>query len=433
MNKSTYIFDTILLQSERLSSDVELKNNVTDLDIFESMDKPYLTGALTVIDNAFLYENGGIIGGEKITVTIRSLQDERIVRPITKTFYIDRVLAKDKVNDNVQVLVMHLVEDVYYKSALINVNRFYKGKTSEIIGKLCSNFLEKEVEVDSNERENYKLIVPNMTPLEAMEWIGQRSQTTEGFPFYLFSTLVKDKLFFKDLEALLNQPTINKEPFTYHSSAGQSSTEVQRRRNIKSYRFEKTDNLLEKIQAGVVGADYQYIDTGSDKLNDFHFDVKKNVFDLLKNKNMINDINYSSKYEYQGKSFNEHKSKMISQIGGSYAYRETETDDYDISIGECRSLADYKSNINVLALDNFLKSNPITFTVDGHDFIDGTKHSTIGTNLRLEFTGTQPENRKHPLDKRISGNYLVYHARHAFAKEGYYVTMTGVKLNGMEK
>ena len=52
-----YTFESILLQSERLDRDIEMVNNVTDLEIYESLDKPFLTGRLAILDNDYLYED----------------------------------------------------------------------------------------------------------------------------------------------------------------------------------------------------------------------------------------------------------------------------------------------------------------------------------------------------------------------------------------
>ena len=91
---SSYILVSVLLQSERLSEDVELRENVTDVDIFEHMDKPYLTAQVLFIDNEYILEQIDILGAERISITVHSMQEETV--PITKNFYISKVLNTEK-------------------------------------------------------------------------------------------------------------------------------------------------------------------------------------------------------------------------------------------------------------------------------------------------------------------------------------------------
>lgn len=432
-----YTFESILLQSERLDKDIEMVNNVTDLEIYESLDKPFLTGRLAILDNDYLYEDASIIGGERITVEIKSTKkkgrdEQDTLKVIKKTFYVDKVLSNRKVQDNAQVIIIDLVEDLYFQSSLMNINRYYSGKLHEIIKKIAGEFLDKEVDCANNDRELYKLIVPNMTPIQAMRWLADRSMSVTGYPYYLFSTLVKDKLFLKDMKTVLEQPPINPEAFTNNSLNISQSGEVPQKREIKSYKIEPSDDLLFLIQKGLVGANYQYIDTADEKLTEFEYDIRFDSIDKLKNEGLLNEPNFSSKYEYKGKSFNSHRSRLISQIGGTYAYREDDNNDYDLSLGESRNQAKYLDNVSVRAFDNLLKKNPLTFVVPGIDFIDGDKHSTIGNNLELVITSAAPGSQDHQSDTRLSGNYLVYYARHSFSKEAYNITMTGVKMNGKQ-
>ena len=53
---SPFIYEEILLESERLQIPIDIKNVVTDFDIFENMNKPYLTATLILVDNSAIVE-----------------------------------------------------------------------------------------------------------------------------------------------------------------------------------------------------------------------------------------------------------------------------------------------------------------------------------------------------------------------------------------
>ena len=52
-SKSPYQFQSVLLSSDRLAdySTIDIKNSVSDLEIFEHIEKPYLTAQIAFSDN----------------------------------------------------------------------------------------------------------------------------------------------------------------------------------------------------------------------------------------------------------------------------------------------------------------------------------------------------------------------------------------------
>ena len=88
-HKTSFEIESIALESERLTKSPELKSIVTDLEIFEHIQKPYLTARMLVIDDSNFYQEADIFGSEKIIIKIKSTEDGS--RSITKTFFIDHI------------------------------------------------------------------------------------------------------------------------------------------------------------------------------------------------------------------------------------------------------------------------------------------------------------------------------------------------------
>ena len=51
--KTSFEFETIELNSERLTRPVELNRIVSDIEIFEHIEKPYLTARMLLIDDSW--------------------------------------------------------------------------------------------------------------------------------------------------------------------------------------------------------------------------------------------------------------------------------------------------------------------------------------------------------------------------------------------
>ena len=190
--RSAFKLESVLVVSDRLAESVEISPITIDLEIFEHIEKPYLTGRLFVIDDSNFYQNADLQGSEKIQISISSTEEDS--EKITKTFFISKIEKVQKVQNNSQTLTIHLVEDIFYISSLKNINRHYTGKTSEIIAKIASNFLDKRVDRKTfgsgSDRTVVEVIIPNMHPIEAMLWLNKKAVSTRGYPFYLYSTFL---------------------------------------------------------------------------------------------------------------------------------------------------------------------------------------------------------------------------------------------------
>jgi len=79
-------------------------------------------------------------------------------------------------------------------------------------------------------------------------------------------------------------------------------------------------------------------------------------------------------------------------------------------------------------MNHILRKSPLTFAVDGLDFIDGNTHFTIGNNIDIEFLAPLIDHQDQRIDTKRSGRYLIYSAKHLFKKEKYDLIMTGVKM-----
>ena len=125
---SSFVYEKILLETDRFSTGVDLAAVTTDLDIYEHLDKPYLTAYLTFVDTKGIFTGIDILGGEKITVSFRSTRDDgEDIQTITKKFYLDRVVAVERANSNTEMIGLHLIEDLAFISNLLNVNQSYTG------------------------------------------------------------------------------------------------------------------------------------------------------------------------------------------------------------------------------------------------------------------------------------------------------------------
>lgn len=426
-----YVLEQVLIETDRMPVKVDVQNVTTDLDIYEHIDKPYLTASLIFNDSQGIFVGMDFIGAERVTIRIKSTQKEATA--INKVFYVVNVMNTQKVNDNNEVIGLNLIEDIGYYSNLININRSYTGKCSTIIKSILSQYFGKEIEQHGLDyQQKFKVIIPNLNPIEAMAWIKNKATDTEGFPFFLYSTLVGDKIQFVSLFEMLDQTPMNPSlPFVYWQSASTSKDRDIQSRTILAYEYANADNLFELIKGGVVGADYMYIDTLNGRQKQFAFDVDKDAFDPLLSKKATNakvkSLPYDNKLKFNDVSFSQLQSRAITQIGGTGSYNQAAS--IYPGYSEEDTNAGYKKKVVSRSLLKFLTKSPLNILVVGNDFIKGNNSTTIGNKLSIEFINSTEHSRSEDKkDPKRSGDYLIYSSRHMFKKERYDLSLSCVKI-----
>ena len=465
---SPYFIEGLFLQTPRFDGMIDLKNMFVSCDIFEDMDKPYITADLILNDDKGWYESVDIIGGEKITLRFQSNRDKldnSAVLVIKKTFYVHYVSTQHRVSEHQQIIMLHLIEEVGYIANLQNVNKFYSGAGQEIIKKIALDFLfldnpsfagQKKILYDENtvgDLKTYNVIVPNLNPIAAMKWVASSMVNANGSPFYLFSTLVGDKLVLAHLQDLIQTPALNseREPYIYSPSTASQPDDRKAFKAIMNMKIGHSEDLFKMIRSGNIGANYTVINGAAPDATtevEFEYDIVKDClseylrFHIPENRQQRNPT-YTPEFEYDGKPFNEIKSRNITLFGGTNPYRESALPDnergqYPLALGEGYDAADYKKFVVAKSFDMLLKKAPLTINLNGIEFINGDQHCTIGNSIHVQFQKADDqrssgEKQARPLDTKLSGKYLIYRARHILKPEKYDMAFTMVKLTNIDE
>jgi len=423
---------SIILESERIEDSLDIRNSVTDFDIFENLNKPYLTASMIFVDTSSVLEGVDILGGETVTFIIKSLKNDETTE-IIKKFYITKIVKSVHTGDGTEVDVIHLTEDIAYISNLFNINKSYTGKRSTIISKILQNNFDRSLTVKGEDINSTKVIIPNLNPIESMIWLKETASTVDGYPFYLYAKLVGEDLEFSDLGTLLSESPINpNQPFVYSKLAKNDSLFENRIKSIMNYQVGVSENLFELIQMSLIGSKQQYIDVLTNKTNSYNFDIQKDLLSKLRQKEVISTnqkrLPFSESFKIDDVSFNKLQSRTITQIGGAGVFRDT-SDTY-LSYNEANTVGEYRLKTISRAMDQIIKKAPIQVIVEGNDFIDGDDNYAVGRNIELLFHKADQDKVEEgdDIDLKKSGKHLIFATRHMFKKEKYDVSLSCVKI-----
>lgn len=426
--KAGYILESVIINSSRMLESVDILGLVTDIEIFEHIDLPYITGQIAFIDTFRLYDRIDIQGAENCKIILKNSQT---VESVEHDFVIDKIISNKKANEQSDLIMIHIVEDILFSSNVKNVNKAYSGQPDEIIKKIADEWLDKTVEPLYTDifQKKIKVIVPNMTPIDAMIWMKNRATTTDGYPTYLFSSFTMNTLIHADLKTMIEGEPINKRaPFIYGPTAHDIEVNLQQRFvPIKEYSIEQTEDLYNLIADGLVSANQHFLNTHTFKDKRSVFNIHEDALSgILETKNSNKIVSLADDFEIDDVKLQETKARTITQISESGAYDDGTN--RLVSYAE-DSTEGHKKKIIALALKKLLTKNAITIRIDGTGFITTSGHFTTGNTVRILFSANRPNSLGDmKLDIKKSGDYLIYGAKHSFAGARYQIHLKCVKL-----
>lgn len=415
-----YTLVSALITSDRITSEVEISAVVNEFVIYEHIEKPYLTMRLTFTDQINIVQTVDFQGGEKISITLKQIEELQTSNEIKKDFVIDEIEKVIKVDERNELVVIHCTEYHMFEAASQNVNKSYTGSPSDIINALVSTYINKSLVIDGDDStKNLKVIIPNLDPIEASLWIKKRAVTYNGMPFFLYSPLGVDNLVFKDLSKMLSEPVTNvTTPYIFSSSLAQT-TGASRLYSIIRYKYEDSEDLIRLMRKGYVGASYSFYDVHRGISETKHFDVD-NVFKALQSQSLLGGqnsrYNYGPEYKVKERRLSTYKSKVISKISSIGSYRGGSYNAGFRSYSDETLGGDHMKHVSSNAIKGFLSKTPLCLTVKGREFITGNNNYTLGKTIRVLFLDADPseDTTRASKDLKKSGDYLIMGAKHIF-------------------
>jgi hypothetical protein len=428
---------SFLVYSHKHEEPIDIVSHVDELEIYENITLPYLTGTFSMKDDMRFYDGVGINGTEMIEITLES--PENVGHQILKRFTIAQIIGGAKATDNIEALEIKIIENTLFNNNLMQVNKAYTGTPDEIVKNILKDnlnldMLESDLPAIKPYQKTMKVVIPYMTPFEAAAWVCSTMSTELGLPYFLFTTLNDENIQLKSLEEMLRNPAWNKHaPYRFSAAYNQATTALASDNNVfnvGAYSSQAKESVLALMASGSTAGSRSITDATTGQLIDYFFDVDT-LFQELSEMEII-DIDHEpvfhSKYNFNGKPMNEYNTSNSHRIvanqtynGISNIYEETSTGEYRLQ--SCKN-----------ALHNMIMKTAINIRVPGIMYMTGT-NASIGrqidfiypannTNVMSQSSASDED----AIDKKRSGTYVIYTARHHFVDTQHNVDMSCVKL-----
>jgi hypothetical protein len=397
-----YNIEELFIQTK--GGKVPIDDMFEEINLFDSLFLPVASGNILIVDAKQLSKRLSFDGSEVISMSINKGIATGFAS-FKKAFRIYKQSDRKNINQTSESYILHFVSDELFISDQDKVNQSYETTYSDIINKI----LTKNLKVPGNSRgafeQSYgirKVVIPNLTPLDAIEWCAKRAMGPKNSPEFIFFCNAEGYNFVS-LSTLLTKRSILNVNFSPKNV--QDDSAFLELSSARSFEVLSQDDLIDKIRSGVNAGTFLGFDpvTRTFGSKEFSFD---DVYKLIEhaNKNSINTEIHNRDKETSTRTTYDSKQALsvYNYIRGDSNYVKqsdpttlSKNESYEMILTQRRSILS-----NLLA-----KRLKIT--------MPGNFQLTSGKNIDFKTPGFGAHQKgKDNEDLSLSGKYIITGTRH---------------------
>ena len=412
--------DYQITQADIITSDgatVDVRSSIVDLVIFEDIRKTFLTGSVLIADTSNFINQIKFTGTEKFILEISSGDLEITTK--TKTFIMTCIDRAEKTNDYTTIFSFSLLEEYAFTSRITKISQAFSGMPLDIINVILSQLkqgltLDKTLMGNDPVQQSMRIITPFINPLQAVEWVRDRSTSVDGFPFFLYGSLKTDGVYVNSLANILKTAPWNSQPFVFSQAAtNYDAGSTENIYYINKYDPGKTDDTLTATMNGAVSARWEVLDLLNQRFNSpvaRSFSIEK-VFP--------DNTVFNTEFEINNKPLNQYEPKTFFHVVSSSLYSDNIS---NYHVGE--SLDQLTTKITNKGIRNAMFKNETSIQLSGVIFL-ASPDATVGSIININVLGVEDDQ---SVDEKKSGPHVVVALRHSFSNGRYDV---GAKVTKM--
>lgn len=410
---------------------IDISLQVVEFSFFENVATPYVTGNIVISDSSNMYNHVNFIGQEAIDFIINDVNDKTFLK---KSFVITGVERYKKGNDSVAYIVLNFTEEHQLTSEITRFSKTYQGKIETIISNIISENLNKQVEVEASFQNAIRYLAPyTMSPIEMSKMLAGRITTAKGSPFYLYSSLAEESLRLQSLESMLADSLYPSLEFMYISPTSVHESDLDTLGTILlAMSMSKNENVIGLMRTNVFGSQHLWLDTNKTISTELRHRFDQSVNDLPR---INGTTNYDFDFAVNSKAYHQGVSSMCSYVTTTGLFDNVN------SLHEETVSDNHQKKIQSKSFKSLIGKTQMDVTIPGYHFMKSPTR-ILGKMIRMyvpkNIVPTDEANvsRNSLADKKLTGKYLVFAARHVFKNGKYHVTTNVSKydnLNNLSK
>lgn len=391
------------------SGNIDISGIYEEINIFDSLLTPVMSGNILLRDSIGLSGKLFFDGSESLLIDIVKSENSDIAL-FKKAFRIYKQSDRQNQSMNDEMYILSFVADELIYSDQQRINQSYENTYSYMVEKIMLDYLR----VSQNNLKGFydttsgirKLVMPNLRPLEAIEWCAKRAVDAQRSPNFLFyQNLVGFN--FVSLSTLLVKPQILDIKFEPKNTAERNS--IEEISSARSLEVVAQSNEIEKTRSGVNAGKFIGFDPMTRTI------ATKNIsygdhYSTMKHGNDTPNVSVVQNREKEDNTKMFDAKKSVSVFGAARQLSKY-IQKYDpTSISKEDNTEEYIFQRKAIIKN--LMSKRVKLTMPGNfQLTSGFNVNLMAPNFGKKEKGDENE------DKSLSGKYIIVASRHIIGYE----------------
>ena len=190
MNDRYNNLNDVDIRSISISSDQggnhEIMGQVKHISIFEDITNSCMEGHALVVDGYSLINHFPIVGQETLKISFKTPGFGKNYQELEFEIYSIEGRHKSD-NGKSEGYEIKFISKEFRMSKIKRISKAYKGKISSMVGEIFAEHFPKSNVLIFETISEHKFVIPNISPIETIEWLSNRSISEQGgYSNYIF-------------------------------------------------------------------------------------------------------------------------------------------------------------------------------------------------------------------------------------------------------
>jgi hypothetical protein len=238
---------------------VDISGIFQELNIYDSVFLPCLHGTIVIVDAKALTEKLSLDGSESLIVNIQKEKSDRENDPFVfqKVFRVFKQSNRKNINQTSEAYILHFISEEFILSEQQKVSKSFTEKYSEIVKSILEDYLAISIDNElfkggmfSESIGLKKVVIPNLSPIDAVEWCSKRSLDENESPSFVFFEN-NNGYNFTTLSRLLSARSVAQLNFLPKNISLSNNQQTNELYGVKEFKVLNQYDFLENVQNGV--------------------------------------------------------------------------------------------------------------------------------------------------------------------------------------
>lgn len=230
---------------------VDITSFVSVAQVFQDIYTPFWSAQVLFIDSNNLLMNMPIKPGAKMEIFLESDYPKTQKGQKKFTFYVYKISDRAVHKQDTQSYVLHGISNEFWNNEKTRVSKAFSGQAPEsIVNELVGNMGGELEEADSDPVQ-YDVLIPNWSPITAIEWVTRFTKSPKGGADFVFYQSDTGKYKFRSLEKMLTDRSgVEFQQWNPNTRRDPVKEDEETYFNIEKYEFLHQHDAVRNMQTG---------------------------------------------------------------------------------------------------------------------------------------------------------------------------------------